>query len=326
MIHKVLNQNFDPTLPYIYVHDTAAHRVGDLAGAVAVFSNQPVPNRRIIIRDPLRWRTHYSRQLDVAHYFKDVANDLLVREDNSEIIVIPGDTSTNSIRHTFAPTLWEHYRRLRKSCTRFPTVKPQPDALKIAHNLLKKYGLKPDNFVLLQPLFDAGYDKFRNAPKAHWNALRAHIDPSIPVALLTSKNLGKGFPWDKGFVPLFEEDPPYDVSIALSALAKVFVGGQSGLILWATMFRTPIVAVYREWRLRSVKARHASDSRPISFGAPVVHAELASSPAEIGEKINLTYCGVLTTTVVKDWGMDLYGYPEAYHCYERDFLNAPQDN
>jgi hypothetical protein len=71
-------------------------------------------------------------------------------------------------------------------------------------------------------------------------------------------------------------------TLAVVSKATAHVGGETGVTIWAPIFKIPTVAVYRQWEGWE---REHLDVRPISFGAPVAHAQLLGEPAEVVRRI-----------------------------------------
>jgi hypothetical protein len=58
-------------------------------------------------------------------------------------------------------------------------------------------------------------------------------------------------------------------ALAIIKQATVFVGGETGLTIWAPIVQTATVAAYAKWDEWN---NHRLDVRPVSFGKPVFHS------------------------------------------------------
>jgi hypothetical protein len=66
--------------------------------------------------------------------------------------------------------------------------------------------------------------------------------------------------------------------------------------LWAPIFKVPTIAVYKTW---SHRAGQATDTRPISFGAPVIYAPLNGDPAEVYHRCMHGFDGTMGSTPLR---------------------------
>jgi hypothetical protein len=79
-------------------------------------------------------------------------------------------------------------------------------------------------------------------------------------------------------------------SLALIYEAKVHTGGTTGTTLWAPIFKIPTLAAYATWAEHDGKR---TDTRPLSFGAPVVSGQLGGDTQELAATAFSLFAGAL---------------------------------
>ena len=259
-------------------------RMGDRAAAhvwVAEWRKRHAGDRILIIDDPFKEGSGDSIQLDAKWLFNGIADEIWLTERKDEHIANPG---AYQLYHT---NLWRIWYWLRYNKTVIPTIEPKPAGLERARQLLAHYKV-PERFVTFQPLFDAPYNKIRNAPIVWWRAVAEKLREVAPLVMIGSYAVGQQFRQMDGVYPLWDAKlSPMD-SLALIRLGATHVGGETGMTLWASMFRRPTVAVYARWS--SSSGKYPMDCRPLSFGAPVVHAQLSGDAAGVAEKVKQLAC------------------------------------
>jgi hypothetical protein len=239
-------------------------RIGDRAAAHLWLLHWRKLNpeaRIIVIDDPLWNRVQGSYLLDTQWLFNGIADELWIADKFGETIAIPQGTT---LYHTKIWGIWEW---LRKNCCAVPSIRPTTESLERAAALLQKHSV-PECYVTVQPLFDAPYNKFRNAPVSWWETLVQTIAKRLPVVVLGAKaNVKPGFAGPNVF-PLWTEDlTPMD-SLALMKKGYAHVGGETGLTLWAGLLHVPTLALY------SSCSASLPEVRPIGFKAEVRVASL----------------------------------------------------
>ena len=170
--------------------------------------------------------------------------------------------------------IWKWLRR-NKQVT--PTIRPKPEAMARAEEVLARYKVPP-KFIVLHPLWDASYNTYRNAPPTWWDAVCVQLAKMAPVVVVGAHWNSSKMPLPGNAFPIWNERLSSMDTLALVSKATVHVGGETGFTIWAPIFQVPTLAVYRKWKGWETDQL---DVRPISFGAPVVHAQLLGDPAEV---------------------------------------------
>ena len=246
-------------------------RMGDRAAAHLVLLDWRArnPDRRLVIYDdPWQPGAEASRALDPAWLFAGIADEIVQAGHHRE--PLPPPVGEN----LYCRDLWYLWPRLRDRAAE-PTIRPPPDALDRARRRLAEGGVGR-RFVTLQPLFDAGYSVHRNAPWGWWLKLARELTAVGPLVVLGDhrhRDVLARFP---GALHLCSPgDGPMEALAAVS-LAGLHVGGETGLTLWAGLFSTPLLAVYR-FPIRT----GLTDTRPLAFKAPVGFGPVSGEPRPI---------------------------------------------
>lgn len=262
-------------------------RMGDLAGAHVYLTDWRTRNtgRLVIV-----WNRHagcnaYSQHFPMSWVFGDVADEIWESERPNDSLALPPGHDL-SVYHIWDN--WFHLRQKQK-LARSLKISPLPAWTDQAHAALRHFGIT-ERFVTVQPLFDAPYNTYRNAPVEWWDRLIRILAPKVPTVVLASSEhrdvlpiCSRAYPaWDCSMDPLG--------SLGLISLAGTHVGGETGLPLWAGIFKVPVVFASRKWGPYKDK-RATYDFRPIDFGAPVVHAQLEGDPEEVAARIINTFEG-----------------------------------
>lgn len=259
-------------------------RMGDRAAAhlwVAEWRKRNPDDRIIIIDDPFKDDAADALNLDAAWLFAGVADDIWMMEHKDEHIDKP---RAYPLYHT---NLWRIWLWLRSNRTVEPVIQPKPESMERARQLLKDYKV-PAKFMTIQPLFDAAYNKGRNAPIPWWRALTEQLKDKFPVVMLGSQAVAQKFQPMAGVYPLWEQKlSPMD-SMALMSMSTAHLGGETGLTLWSAMFRRPTLAAYSYWSPTS--GHFPMDCRPIPMGAPVEHVPLGGNIKYALEKAEKMMC------------------------------------
>jgi hypothetical protein len=259
-------------------------RMGDRAAAhlwVAEWRKRNPTDRIIIIDDPFKDDAADALNLDAVWLFSGVADDIWMMERKDEHIDRP---KAYPLYHT---NLWRIWLWLRSHRTVDPVIKPKPESLERARQLLKDCKV-PAKFLTVQPLFDAAYNKGRNAPIPWWRALTEKLKEKFPVVMLGSQSVAQQFKPMEGIYPLWEQRlSPMD-SMAIMSLSSAHLGGETGLTLWSAMFKRPTLAAYSYWS--STMGHFPMDCRPISLGAPVEHVPLGGNIKYVLEKAEKVFC------------------------------------
>lgn len=253
----------------------------------------------VVYYDPFDHRHEYSQQLPLHWIFKDIADEVWIREHPNEYVTLKGlaicdPRNKKSPRHVH---IWDVWRKFMFKRSFVPKILPPEDAIARGKNWLDTFNVPP-NFAVLQPLFDAGYHQYRNAPPAWWTAVaEAMIKLGVPPVILGPHKFAHRMTVPEGAYPLWQAiKSPLD-SMGVIVQSQVHVGGETGLPLWSGIFRVPVVSTLRTW---SSCDNGKYDYRPISYGAPVVFAQLEGDPVQVAQTIADVFFGrVITSTPIE---------------------------
>lgn len=244
-------------------------RIGDKAAIYThlYYWRQKNPNTKLIIpTDNIAHETHWSRQLDNEWLFKDIADEIWFAERGNEPFECPPGLNLYNQQYF---CLWAQLAKMAP--LHVPLQLPQ-DVKTEAQSRLKRWGV-PARYAVVSPLLDAHYDKHRNIPPAWWTNVISILSRSIPVVIIGDAHSMQTFPVSTGLpniYPLFNDNLTPMQSLAIIQGAAVYLGGETGMTLWAGLFKVPVVAAYAFWDTPWAKnARRGMETRPISFGAPV---------------------------------------------------------
>lgn len=173
------------------------------------------------------------------------------------------------------------WKWLRAHSKVVPTIRPKPAAMDRAAETLERYKVPP-RFISFQPLWDASYNTYRNAPPGWWEDVCAKLAKIAPVAVVGAYWNSAKMKLGKNAFPVWNDRLSSMDTLAVVSKATVHVGGETGVTIWAPIFKVPTVAVYSRW---SDWGNDYLDVRPISFGQPVVHAKLRGEPAAVARSI-----------------------------------------
>lgn len=236
------------------------------------------PDARLILTD----RTNANPQLqswagalDAAWLGDGIADELWETSYQEEPMPRP---RAYPLYHAPMGRIWKWLRRNKKV---MPRIRPKPAALARAAEVLAQYKV-PSRFITLQPLWDASYNTYRNAPPQWWQAVCERLAAVAPVVLVGAHWNAAKMSLPKNTFPIWRERLSSMETLAIISKATVHVGGETGMTIWAPIFKIPTIAVYRQWD--GWEAEHL-DVRPIPFGAPVVHAQLLGDPATVARRI-----------------------------------------
>jgi hypothetical protein len=263
-----------------------AFRIGDRAAAhiwLADWRHKNPGRRLVVVEDSVMPGTEYSRALPGTWLFGNVADELwVVEKPGEQIMRPPGQT-------LYHVTMWRIWRWLMVHKTINPTLIPPDKAMVRAREILAKYGA-PAKFVTCQPLFDASYDKYRNAPVSWWKNVVLSLRGVMPVALLGLPDNARKMPLGgENIIPLWQVEMDAMTTLAIICHSSLHVGGATGTTLWAPIFKIPVLACYVNW---APHPGRKTDTRPMSFGKPVVYAQLGSE----AKSVALTALGIYNGT------------------------------
>lgn len=249
--------------PAYFDMSSKVFRIGDRAAAYVWLGDWRLrnPNRRLaVIEDNSLSGTEHGRYLPGSWLFEGIIDELWVVDRKKE------SAPRLSGENLYHVSLWRIWRWLAKNKTFIPTISPLLSAFETARVKLDELGV-PEKFMTVHPLFDAEYDKFRNGGVSWWEGLCERFSREFSTVILGKESSaekmrvsGKAYPiWKCRLNPM--------ESMAVMFMARVHVGGMTGLTLWSAIFRVPTLAVYPVWQEHR---NRGTDARPISFGAPVV--------------------------------------------------------
>jgi ADP-heptose:LPS heptosyltransferase len=260
-----------------------AFRMGDRAAAYVWLLDWRMRNPHdhiIVIDDPHREEVkQWAACLDAEWMFSEIANEIWISDSHEEFIPKP---NAYTMYHT---NMWRIWLWLRKHKICKPTLRPKADSLKRMDQLLHKLKV-PRPFVTVQPLYDAKYNTFRNAPPTWWQMLASEAGKMRPVVLIGTETSAKQmvkvprncFPlWDHALSPMD--------SMALISMAEAHIGGETGTTLWAPIFNVPTIGVYLHWG--DTGGHFPMDCRPMPFGSQVRHMSLNGSPDTVNKSLSL---------------------------------------
>jgi len=273
-------------------------RIGDRAAIHLYLLNCRAlkPDRKLIVMaNQYMPGNEFGNQIPPDWFLKDIIDELWLAESADEKIHPP--EGGHSL-YSYPSSLWYHWKHLRKNRVVDPTLRPREQDLSAADRAMREMRI-PQKFVAIQPLFDAEYDVFRNGSVNWWADLIYLLSRSLPVVVMGAARNEKALSKIKNGYPLWKLGLSPMEAMALMSRASVFGGGETGFTLWAPIFRVPTVAIYGYWSSRggSYTEDGGHDSRPISFGSPVIFQLLEGDIVQIvsvfrrlfnGEKLEST--------------------------------------
>ncbi len=264
--------------------------MGDFAGLRMLLDDwrRTHPNEHVTVTyGNHHWRSVYGSQLDIPWVFRDVADVVLEMEHEKDLIHNPVAMDGKPILgRVLSCHIWNDWLRLRNEViagrVKLKTHCPDPDVMAKMRGMLDKKGV-PEKFITIHPLFDAGYNKYRNGKIEWWNQLIVAMTKVAPVVVIGTHGYLKNIVTPPGAFQLFDLGLSAMLSMAAIAQGQLHVGGETGLTLWAGVCGVPVLAAYGRWDSRRDKGRKLADFRPIPFSKPVVLAPLNSSVHTIAQ-------------------------------------------
>lgn len=179
---------------------------------------------------------------------------------------------------------WLVFRELVTSGSTYLPPKSKPPERYMAHSVETacKLGL-PNRYAMLLPLYDAKYHQYRNGKVAWWHELLGKLAKRIPVLVTGPKSYGNDIKVPNGAFNGFGLDLPPMVTMAMISQCSLFVGGETGLPVWASVLGIPVAATWAYWH--PVKLRGGQDYRPVPLSAPVVYVPLNGDVDQCAEII-----------------------------------------
>lgn len=278
-------------------------RMGDMACAhycLLQWRHDNPDSRLYITWDSRHAKSHYGRKLPMSWVFGGIADEVWETSRIGEKFAAPNAIPIRPVH------LWDDWFKLRSVRTVFPTIQPPKEYITKARTFLNQFKV-PEKYVLYQPLMDAGYHHYRNAPPSWYKAVLDLIAPKVPVVVATAPGWTEKLrPHPKAIKSSINDDSPL-LTMALSAMSSVHCGGETGLPLWASLFKVPVVAMFRHWKYYFDSRRNNAlyDYMPMDCGKPVVYAQLESDPKEVADKILETFEGRGVSTPMDTEPMDI---------------------
>jgi len=268
-----------------YIDLRQGWRMGDFAGLRLLLEDwrRANPNARVSVSyNTYHWRSVYGSQLNLEWVFEGLVDVLYETESKHD--QIPNQPGIPMVGRVFSSHIWNDWGRLRIDVTEngrqlTPRTPPSEDLAR-ARELLDRKGV-PENYVTLHPLFDAGYNKYRNGSTIWWNQLIDNMAKLVPVVVIGTAGYTRHIHIPPNAFQTFDYGVPAHISLAMISQAKVHVGGETGLTLWAGVCGVPVLATYGRWISAKDKAGRPADFRPIPVSAPVIYAPLNGPAPEV---------------------------------------------
>lgn len=204
-----------------------------------------------------------------ARLTKWIAEELKAEYRLVEEEVLTPDLSCSLPLNT--DSLWARWKAIRHELAQPLTPRLEAAAQQRSADMLKRWNLKPGQYVTLHPMLKTGYNHWRERSISYWEALVEQLGRVAPVVVVGGDDCGSLSPPRAGVYHAFKESLDVVESVALVAQSAVHVGGETGLTFWATLLRTPTVALY---------GQQGYEYLPIGFGSPlVIVAEQSKVPA-----------------------------------------------
>lgn len=278
MLTRVIGQHTGE--PYAYIDLCEGIRMGDLLGLRMWFEawRKVYPQRKIfVLHNRYHPRSIHATNMDVGWALADVADEIWEPSTPGEVLPPPppGDLFANIYTKT---KLWQLWKRYYNDSSLTTKVHWPPHALAGAASLQDFMGIHGP-FIVVQPLLDATYNVSRNKPAEWWKELITTIARTVPVAVVGTQTTLQAVGLHRGnnvFPLSFTEDTR--TVLLLASRSALYVGGETGLTLWAAALRVPVLALYRTW------ATGKQDVRPRSFGAAVNFCALDTPVAAIAQR------------------------------------------
>lgn len=269
-------------------------RIGDMA-CLHVWMNEwraANPDRRLfVIYNPYHWRSEYGKLMPLDWAFS-MADEIWVYSHPNDTEMPPGESFGNF----FNPKawnwvhFWDVWRRLMFDRKTVPSITVPEQACRHAREKLRAAGV-PDRFVVVQPLYDAKYNGYRNAPIGWWEELSSRLSQDVPTVVIGGprgrlRSIGKAYN--------LAADTVHPVSsLAILSLSAGHVGGETGLPLWSSVLGVPVIFTSRLWGPGRMGDAKTFDFRPIPFKAIVVHAPLQGDIEQIVKTVRGVFDGTI---------------------------------
>lgn len=261
---------------FLVTQNHRSFNIGDRAAAYIWLGDWRARNperRLVVIEDKFMIGQAWGRLVSVDWLFGGIADELWIIEKEGEIIPRPPGEAIYKF------SVWQAWRTLRDNKIFNPSIVPLPEAMESVKKKLADLSV-PAVFITVQPLFDAAHNSrfYRNGKIEWWEQVCSRLSNNFPAVILGA-HANSSKMKAQGAYPLWNTDLSPMESLAAIYMARVHIGGMTGMTIWSPIFKVPTVAVYRYWK--EYEPNGSIDERPFSFGAPVVWAPLEGNPEDL---------------------------------------------
>lgn len=259
-------------------------RMGDKAVIYSYLANWRKTNmnrKLVLITDPVIHETCWAKQIPNDWLFSTVVDELIEDEVGNALFTRPIGENLY-FQHLF--TSW-------KTLAQRPPIRPAPPIpvtyKASAEQLLAKWKVPP-RYAVISPLFDAKYDRHRNLHPIWWQNAVTDVAKVIPVVIIGDRAAMHRYPVRNApnTYNLYVDNLTPMQSLALIDKSAVYIGGETGMTLWAALMGVPVVAAYNYWHIPWSKNQQRNlEVRPISAGAPVVWSYPPSGPQPVVQHV-----------------------------------------
>lgn len=247
-------------------------RLGDrAAGYVKVLHRRLVcPHDYITVFDDV---THpecsHTKEITAQWMLEGIADEIIMLNQEEPVEARPQEYRLHN------DSLWVYWHNLRyyRPPNLVPKLRPDPLALLDA---TLNIPFKKGSYITIHPLVDAGYNTERNRDAKWWESLIALLAPRYQVVVLGPNVLKLP---DNVFH--YTTDSMMN-SLAAISYSSLFIGGETGLTLWAPIFQIPTMGLYSADLLaraiNQISYGYLMDTAPISFGSPVIVYSIEHTP------------------------------------------------
>ena len=236
-------------------------RIGDRAAAYVRILDwrRTHPDEYLIILDDINLpEVAWAKELDAYLIFKNLANEVWFIDKMADV------TLPDKATPLYVDSLWIYWNKLRyfKPQGIQPHLELPTENLTFSKKFLQLEGLQ--DYICVQPLIDAQYNTGRNQTATWWCDLINSLSDFSPVVVLGDPNVTRNLKFTKRVARADYAELSILSSLAVIFQSRLFVGGETGLTLWAPLLNTPTVGV-----MNHAAASFRYDTAPLSFGAPV---------------------------------------------------------
>ena len=171
-----------PNINWIY---GCPFRIGDKAVAhiQCLMWRQANPDRKLVVLEDLTQPIYSGGGVEVPAdwVFDGIADEIWSAESAADPMQCPeGENLYNEC-------LWNYWAKLRDNPPKVKTsIEPQPFSMIGLDEIFFKLRV-PENYITLNPLYDAPYNSFRNATPGWWKSLAGHLAKKVPIVMVGTK-------------------------------------------------------------------------------------------------------------------------------------------